>query len=621
MSPSASSPLNDRLLRELATEPPKPLFPALRQAEAMAPLVIVLAFLPTLYALAHRTVTEAGARQGLMSLNCLAAKNLAEFIDPAVNGPPSSLVYQPLLMNWFTALALNVFGVGHVAGYLASAYLCTAGLIMSAYVFGRRLGGDRLGLLAALLLAFNPHVLKLAQEPVPQSAAALFAVLALAGAVAHWQKSSSLASIQLLLGGIALGLCLLAGGPVAIAVVLILMTYATWWKIDGWRRIPTEPGFDRSQLGRSMAVRSVLILSLTGFAVGGWRALLMGSRYGADFWQSWLGFRLMPSTGLVPPPTGVGFKQLILQGNYLVLPLSILSLVGAGVILGELLRRTEDPGRRHRGLLIVWIVVATGLWIVRAAGGSAAAPVTEFWTIMLIVPLSMSAAVGLLAVIDRRIPFAGVVAIALVTCLNVAWIVSRGNEPRALYELAVDRSDLWVLVSSVAVIAAAVATSLLWPSLSIETRRRGILVGIVLGAIAANCIWGGVAVRRSNSGDRELEDLRAGLARVASVTRWTLVVPVQPALVAPQPPAQLIYLLRSLWPSVVMTRVDSWESLAAELSAEPPGGSREQHLIVTWSPYGRVRPTVPAGLLKAAAPPCLYRDHEVAGFFPGESSP
>ena len=46
------------------------------------------------------------------------------------------------------------------------------------------------------------------------------AVLALAGAVAHWQKSSSLASVQLLLGGIALGLCLLAVQPIALMTVI-----------------------------------------------------------------------------------------------------------------------------------------------------------------------------------------------------------------------------------------------------------------------------------------------------------------------------------------------------------------------------------------------------------------
>jgi hypothetical protein len=197
-----------------------------------------------------------------------------------------------------------MFGVGHPAGLVASAYLCTAGLIIAAYMLARRFGGERLGLVTALLLAFNPHVLRLAQEPVPQSAATMFAVLALAGAVAHWQKSGALASYQLLLGGIALGLCLLAGGPVALAVVLILLGYAAWWKVDGFRRSRSAEFVDRSQLSRRTAVRSVLVLAATGFAVGGWRTLLMGSRYGMAFWKSWLGIPATQAVNVAEPAVG-----------------------------------------------------------------------------------------------------------------------------------------------------------------------------------------------------------------------------------------------------------------------------------------------------------------------------
>jgi hypothetical protein len=182
-------------------------------------------------------------------------------------------------------------------------------------------------------------------------------------------------------------------------------------------------------------------------------------------------------------------------------------------------------------------------------------------------------------------------------------------------------SDKWVLVVCLFSTAVGAVIAQAWPSISSESRRRGLLAGIVLGAIGANCVWGGLAVRRANASDRELEDLRNGLARLTGITQWTLVVPVHEGTSAPQPPAALIYALRSLWPTIEMSRVDSWDSLATELDDKVPGNVRDHHLIVTWSPYGRVRPTVPAGLLKAAAPPCLFREHEVAGFFPGDASP
>ncbi len=265
----------------------------------MIPLVIVLAFLPALYAVDNRTLSTAGAWEGLVSLRCLVADNLAEFVDPTLVDSLQPFRFQPPLMCWLTAISMRIFGVGHVAGMVAPAYLCTAGLVISGYVLGRRMGGEQLGLVTAALLAFNPQVLKGAQEPVPQSVASFLAVLALAGAVAHWQRSSAVTSYQLLLAGIALGLCLLAGGPVAVAVVLIVLVYVLWWKGDAWLRRDSRVAPDRSQFNRRTAIRATAVLAATAFAVGGWNALLMSSRYGRDFWSGWL--TAGGDAGVVPP--------------------------------------------------------------------------------------------------------------------------------------------------------------------------------------------------------------------------------------------------------------------------------------------------------------------------------
>lgn len=581
----------------------------------MAPLVMVLAFLPTLYAVAHRTLTEAGARQGLLSLQCLSAQTLNEFIDPATTGTSPSLASQPLLMNWFTALALKTSGVGQVAGQVASAYLCTACLILATYVLARRLGGDRLGLMSALLLAFNPHILKLAQEPLPQSGAALFAVLAMAGAVAHWQKSSSVASVQLLLGGIALGLCLLAGGPVAIATLAILVFYAAGWKIDRVRHSAIDSPFERSQLNRGKALRSLLVLALTGFAVGGWRSLLMGSRYGAQFWDAW--FRLRETdSGTEAAAAGASWVTLLLRANQLVLPLSVLSLAGIAVIGAEVWRRSEDPGRRHRGLLLTWLAVAGPLWLWATPGDDLSIRPDAYWTALFIVPLTMTAAAGLLAVIDRLIPFRWAVMIGVLTVADALFV---GRETARVPEFGGTRTAGWMMFLWWMVGAFIILAWLSRVSLSAEARRRGVLTALVLGVIAANCLWGSLAVRRASTADRELEDLRTGLVSLGSVKRWTLVVPTTTAGPVPEPPPQLVYALRSLWPEGEMLSADSWESLSTQLATETAERKGDRRLIITWSPRGRVRPTAPAGLLKSAARPCVYREHEVAAYFPGET--
>jgi hypothetical protein len=139
----------------------------------------------------------------------------------------------------------------------------------------------------------------------------------------------------------------------------------------------------------------------------------------------------------------------------------------------------------------------------------------------------------------------------------------------------------------------------------------------VLGLIAANCAWGAVAVRRSDSSDRELDELRLALSRLPPVKRWTLVVPQETASIPVQPPAQLVYTLRSVWPKAEMARLYSWESLVARLATVETSETRGAHLVILWSPNGRVRSTIPAGLLQAAAPPYVYREHEVAAYTPG----
>src|SRR5262249_19702334 len=138
VAPASPSTFDDRLLRDLAVEPPQPLFSVLRHAEAMGPLVIVLAFLPALYAAAEGTLSEAGARQALLSLDCVAARSLSAFVDPASAGSPPELAHQPLLMNWLTAFAMHWIGVGRVAAHVVTAYLCTSLLVVATFLLARR---------------------------------------------------------------------------------------------------------------------------------------------------------------------------------------------------------------------------------------------------------------------------------------------------------------------------------------------------------------------------------------------------------------------------------------------------------------------------------------------------
>jgi len=652
----------DRELEQLAAEPARPLFPLLDHAEAMIPFVVVLAFLPALYAVTNRTLTESGAWLGLAGLRCLSITEPMELFDPTASdeepaepslhtgaatrtGPAprigaypridQSFRFQPPLMAWLTALAMKVFGIGNAAGLVAAAYFCTAALLVASYVLARRLGGEQLGLMTVVLLAFNPQILQGAQEPVPQSAANLFAVLALAGLIVHWQKSSAFVSYYLLLAGIALGTCLVAGGPVALAVILIAVVYALAWKCEVWRRDRGRLVWDRSLFSRRTALRSTLALAATAFAFGGWTALLPASRHGVEFWSEWLAG---PGVAAAPPDQrstapsffAGGFPAAFWEMNRLSVPIFALALLGMAAIARELWVGEEDPGKRHRGILLVWIAIALFAWLLVGGPLSHGAPIIAVWETLLTVPLVIAAALGLIDIAERRVGFAMSLSIGVVVLVDSALWVRQWLDNGPPPDLAAVFSSMrdwdfvkWGLgiVLPLTLIALATALAALagrGHTGASEKRRRIVLCGLLVTTILLNCLWGAIAVRRTNSGDRELDDLRAGLSRLARVDRCTFVALAPPGRATSlQPPAQIIYALASLWPQASLDFAGSWESAmrppaldAGRTAPAEPGVA----VFMAWSPRGRVRGTAPDTNLKTAAAPFLYQGMEFVAY-------
>ena len=551
MNATPSGTIDDDTLGQLARERRLPLFPLLTQAEAMVPLVIVLAFLPALYAIHHRTLTEAGAWEGLASLRCMEARSLPEFVDTAALDSANPYRYQPPLMTWLTEIGMRLAGAGTVAGSLAAAYLCTAGFVVAGYILARRLGGELLGLISAGLLAFNPVVLEGAQEPIPQSAACLFAVLALAGAVAHWQKSPVVTSYQLLLGGLALGACLLAGGPVALAVLLIVLLYVVLWKADARLRRSLGVSRERSPFSRRPALRSTVVLAATAFAVGGWHVLLMSTRHGLDFWKNWWTVPQTAELAAAQLTGGAWLMDTAQEFNRLALPLLGMSLVGLVTIVRDLFRAEDDPARQHRGLLVVWIAVALPVWLISRGFLDAGAPSVRTWETLLAIPLVIAAALALIEIAERRISFSIALIFGLLSVAGTAVYVDQwltGGMARAAIpmfagtHLSPSGAALLLLIGSAGFVLARYASGQ-------DAPRRVVLTAILAAIVAANCVWGVLAVRRTSAGDRELERLRTGLARLRTdnrVARCTFVDLTPPAAFEPVDlPPQLVYVLAS----------------------------------------------------------------------------
>lgn len=610
---SAAAIPNDLELKRLAAEPERPLFPLLDQAEAMLPMVLVLAFLPSLYALTYGTLTDWGALQGLAGLDYLAAGGPTDLADLTQLEPQQALRFQPPLMSWLTALGIKVTGVGHAVGAMVPAFLCTAGLIVSVYVLGRRLGTERLALISAGLLAFNPLILAGAQEPVPQSATVFAAVLALAGVITHWQKSSSLVSYQLLLAGISLGLCLLAGGAVAVAVVAVIVLYVVLWKCTDRRVTRSGIVSDRIRFSRRMAFRSTLVLVATAFAVGGWDVLLLSSRYGSQFWEGWLaaaGITPAVIAGSAPPLT----LDRVWDLCHLAWPLLGLTLLGLWAIVRDIYRGDEEAARRHRGLLGVWCLVALGLalWTGAAPSGGNAAQV---WTTLLAVPLVMTAALGILQIAERRVGFG----VALAACAFSLAVVAADRWFPARDEIGAGATVGPGAHTLQAVLAPTLLTGIIaclagFIAAERERSRRLVLSGLVTAILMVNVAWGLDAVRRTEVGDRQLQELRAGLERFTPIDRLVF-VDLSPTgnRVTFRPPPQMLFALRSLWPAAELSTVTSWDAPLPARGPQSPT-SNGQVLFVGLSPRGRVRGSSPAAGLKAATTPLYYRDLEVVAF-------
>jgi 4-amino-4-deoxy-L-arabinose transferase-like glycosyltransferase len=629
-TPGAAWSVGDRELEQLAAEPVRPLFPLLTHADAMIALVVVLAFVPALYAVANRTLTESGAWLALASLKCLAPSDSTELLEassqdgpanPAVDrtsSPDLPFRFQPPFMLWLTALGMKAFGGGTAAGLVAAAYFCTASLILSAYAFAKRLGGERLGLLTVLVLGFNPHILRGAQEPVPQSAAVCFALLSLAGLLAHWQKSTSLASYMLLLAGVALGMCLVAGGPVALAVVLIALVYVVWWKFEAWHQGRSGIIWDRSQFSRRTALRSTLILAATGFALAGWTVLLPGARHGAVYYSEWLAGPGIVATAADHVPSGPRGLRAFWELQRLTVPLFGLSLLGLAAIVRDLWRADEDPARRHRGILLAWILVALLVWMFLGRTASQTSPIIQVWETLLAVPLMITAALGLSAIAERRIGFLLSLSIGILTIADAAFVARGpldGARPENQFTNHVHAGAPFVsLLIPLALVAAGIALAVI--AGTSEKRRRLVLSGVLVAILLANCLWGATVVRRTDTADRELESLHAGLSRLSHVDRLTFVAnSSSKAVRSSQPPAQLIFGLASLWPQAAMNFAESWET-AANNSAGPNAATTEPgiEVFISWSPRGRLSRAAPDPTVKTAAAPFSFHGLEVAAY-------
>lgn len=209
-----------------------------------------------------------------------------DWVVPHFNGEPR--YNKPILIYWLQGAAFSILGPTELAVRLPSV-LCGALLCVLVYELGRTLYSGRVGLLAALLVGTAP--IAWAEARVGTADAAMTAFLAAALLSSCRARTSQRPVTWALLGGGALGLSVLAKGPVALAIVL-LSALASWVLRLLVRRdaraeaLAPSPGIPRRPM--LLALGSIALLSVAL----PW-ALAAGFRTDWAFWREGIGHHFL----------------------------------------------------------------------------------------------------------------------------------------------------------------------------------------------------------------------------------------------------------------------------------------------------------------------------------------
>jgi len=545
--------VGDSELVRLAAAQRAELFPVFRRIVSFGPLVVLLAVVPGLYALIENPdLPDLGALWGLKSIEVLTGDGLGSRLDP-----PSApeLRWQNPLGSWLTAASMWIIGPSRPLSLILVGYLAHAAVVGSCFVLTRRLFDERFGFWVTVMLACHGPFLQQIDNPVPNALGLWLGIVALWGFVAHLDEGEGVVSWYLLAGGVALGACLISGGPLALAVTLVLLLYVLSLRGEQVQTKRAETVVrKRFWVGRP-ALKSLAAWILTGFAVGGWWVLMMSSYYGSEFRSAWLMGRQFVQH--VPSEwTGVASRLL-----------DQLGLLAGFVFLGiwqtarELLLSDDETRRRPLYFLVAWAGVGLLVW--QAAPRLGAAPnVIDVWASFFVLAFITLAAVGVESIVARRF-----------SVWQVAAVVTA-----AIGVQAAHRTDATVVPAiwlglGIFVVGTASWGLQRWCGHR-EPRRRQMLSALVIAPILANAWLGLAAVRSEHDGHDDLRWFAQGVAGVNHIG-VCLIVSADP------PPPQLSFSARSLWPDAQVELIEQWDQAADMLLADALE-SNQPVLLVEW---------------------------------------
>jgi hypothetical protein len=561
------------------------------------PLVVLAAVLPGLYALNWWNLTPPGPWWGLRGLAVLDGwvidqSPAAETLKAAMEARAfKAVALQPPLYAWLEAIGLAIGSDRAPSATVLPSYIAGGLIVLLMYWHGQLWRGSGVGLVAAVLTAFNPHLLIQMKEASPATLTLAATLTAMYGYGRHFRVGVGTARFYLkgggvswvILGGVALGLALLSMGGVGLFCVPVIILHQIYLRSEmapmerqerpwyGWWNNP-------SLLAGAIALGIGLLIAAP------WHASMFAS-HGGEF----LGALLNP-----PDPLGWDRPTLLARLNDLApatLPLALFA-VGRS-IRAALVSDRDDRGTIGGVFWVLWLAVAAlapALWV----GG----PQTAMG-LFLLAPLNLLAAQSISDLAGRRVSARWLGWLAPATAISVAWWLS-GDLRGAVHGLT--RGHVGPRSALGLHLAVDLLIAVVWLSRGLDRwarrrdlRQRRVLASFLVVVLVTSMADGVREVTFRHLETRELMNLRSAvlLRHRARPFRGIAVVGPdldRPLIEGPTPGGRLRFILRSTLPNVPQGDYTTTDQLLASTRPDGP------QLVVLVGPEHRLSYSVQSQL-------------------------
>ena len=614
------SAVTDSLAAELAADRPEPLLRVLERQRSLNSLVIVLAFLPGFLAMQRHGMDDNSAVWALRALSGFESRDVFDFIDPGQTGRSETLSSQPPLATWLTALAMAAFGPFRIQAPAIVPMLAAAGCVWWTFRLVCGVCGSRVGFWAAVLLSTHGSLLLISTNSSPSALSLLLVLVFFDAWQRHFKSRTAMVSLWLLIAGLAMGLCLLSGGPVVIAVVGVLLLQPAINRV--------LPGANSEMIRNRRTERFLMrygtalsVTLLTAFAVGGWW-LMRAAGSNDEFWSDWLSGYDAATVALTGSSAGnaAEFSEAVDRAMRLCVvvgPILPLSIYGAFRALSshrssDSAAKNNDGRHRMRGFVLSWLVVGLIYHFLAPSWAWSQEPGRSLADVFLLIPAVSLAAEAIDSILQRELNFFGAI---LLTVMMLALLPFLDDWDRGRIPTLDFTWFAWALTGIAAVAVLAGGWMLLrWVGRH-EFRRRVILGFLLCAQITAAFVSGFASLSPSAKDEQRLASLRSEVLAALRPEDAERITVSGIVLMTDAPyPARLEYAVRSIQPNTPWTEVPKKAGALGGIAARYDSG--DSILVIEWISV-RSRTTlveIPGRELVAVGEPRFYRGRELRAF-------